>query len=52
MIEDPPDPEEPFTALTVDEEDSLPADTTMVTEAERAAAMWERFRGIRRRYVL
>ena len=32
--------------------ESLPADTTMVTEAERAAAMWERFRGIRRRYVL
>ncbi len=32
--------------------DALPPDTTMVTEAERAAAMWERFRGIRRRYVL
>jgi hypothetical protein len=32
--------------------DTLPADTTMVTEAERAAALWERFRGIRRRYVL
>jgi hypothetical protein len=32
--------------------DVLPADTSMVTEAERAAAMWERFRGIRRRYVL
>ena len=32
--------------------DALPADTTMVTEADRAAAMWERFRGIRRRYVL
>jgi hypothetical protein len=31
---------------------NLPSDTTMVTEAERAAAMWERFRGIRRRYVL
>ena len=31
---------------------ALPADTTMVTEAERAAAMWERFRGIRRRYVI
>jgi hypothetical protein len=30
----------------------LPADTVMVSEAERAAAMWERFRGIRRRYVL
>jgi hypothetical protein len=30
----------------------LPADTTMVTEAERAAAMWERFRGVRRRYIL
>jgi hypothetical protein len=30
----------------------LPGDTTMVTDAERAAAMWERFRGIRRRYVL
>jgi hypothetical protein len=31
---------------------NLPADTTKVTEAERAAAMWDRFRGIRRRYVL
>ena len=31
---------------------ALPADTTMVTAAERAAAMWERFRGIRRRYIL
>ena len=31
---------------------ALPADTTMVTPAERAAAMWDRFRGIRRRYVL
>jgi hypothetical protein len=31
---------------------ALPADTTMVSEAERSAAMWERFRGIRRRYVL
>jgi hypothetical protein len=24
----------------------------MVTESERAAAMWDRFRGIRRRFVL
>jgi hypothetical protein len=32
--------------------DALPVDTTMVTDAERAAAMWERFRGIRRRYIL
>ena len=31
---------------------ALPADTAMVTESERAAAMWDRFRGIRRRYVL
>jgi hypothetical protein len=31
---------------------ALPADTAMVTEAERTAAMWERFHGIRRRYVL
>ncbi len=31
---------------------ALPADTTMVSAAERSAAMWERFRGIRRRYVL
>jgi hypothetical protein len=31
---------------------ALPADTTMASEAERSAAMWERFRGIRRRYVL
>jgi hypothetical protein len=31
---------------------ALPADTAMATESERAAAMWERFRGIRRRYVL
>ncbi|WIM86698.1 hypothetical protein PT015_17665 [Candidatus Mycobacterium wuenschmannii] len=32
--------------------EELPPDTTRVTEAERTAAMWERFRGIRRRYVL
>ena len=32
--------------------DALPPDTPLFTEAERAAAMWERFRGIRRRYVL
>lgn len=31
---------------------ALPADTAMVTADERAAALWERFRGIRRRYVL
>lgn len=31
---------------------ALPADTAMVTAAERTAAMWERFHGIRRRYVL
>ena len=31
---------------------ALPADTAIVTAAERAAAMWERFRGVRRRYVL
>ncbi|OBG62240.1 DUF1214 domain-containing protein [Mycobacterium sp. E3339] len=31
---------------------ALPADTTLVTSAERAAAMWERFHGIRRRYPL
>ncbi len=31
---------------------ALPPDTAMVTADERAAAMWERFRGIRRRYVL
>jgi len=31
---------------------ALPADTAMVTAAERTAALWERFRGIRRRYVL
>jgi hypothetical protein len=31
---------------------ALPADTATVTESERAAAMWDRFRGIRRRYVL
>jgi hypothetical protein len=31
---------------------NLPADTTKVTESQRAAAMWERFRGIRRRFVL
>jgi hypothetical protein len=31
---------------------NLPADTVMVTESERAATMWARFRGIRRRYVL
>ena len=31
---------------------ALPPDTATVTGAERSAAMWERFRGIRRRYVL
>ncbi|ORW32194.1 hypothetical protein AWB91_12055 [Mycobacterium paraense] len=31
---------------------ALPADTATVTEAERTAAMWERFHGIRRRYIL
>jgi putative heme iron utilization protein len=31
---------------------NLPSGTAMVSPAERAAAMWERFRGIRRRYVL
>jgi len=30
----------------------LPSDTAMVTPSERSTAMWERFRGIRRRYVL
>jgi hypothetical protein len=32
--------------------DALPPDTMMVTDSQRAAAMWDRFRGIRRRYVL
>ncbi|BBZ46661.1 DUF1214 domain-containing protein [Mycobacterium parmense] len=32
--------------------DALPADTATAGRAERVAAMWERFRGIRRRYVL
>ena len=32
--------------------DALPADTAMVSAEERTAAMWERFHGIRRRYVL
>lgn len=31
---------------------ALPADTALVSPAERTAAMWERFRGIRRRYLL
>ncbi|WP_055399542.1 MULTISPECIES: DUF1214 domain-containing protein [unclassified Mycobacterium] len=31
---------------------ALPADTRLVSSAERAAAMWERFHGIRRRYPL
>ena len=31
---------------------ALPADTAMVSPAERTAAMWVRFHGIRRRYVL
>lgn len=31
---------------------ALPEGTAMVSESERAAAMWERFRGLRRRYVL
>lgn len=32
--------------------DALPEETAMVSPPERAAAMWERFHGIRRRYVL
>jgi len=31
---------------------ALPPDTATVSAAERTAAMWERFHGIRRRYVL
>ena len=31
---------------------ALPEETAMLSADERAAAMWERFRGIRRRYVL
>jgi len=31
---------------------ALPAATAMMTEAERTAAMWDRFHGVRRRYVL
>jgi hypothetical protein len=31
---------------------ALPPDTTMVSAAERDAARWARFHGIRRRYVL
>ena len=31
---------------------TLPAETVMVSAAERTAAMWERFNAIRRRYVL
>ncbi|ORV91949.1 hypothetical protein AWC11_09690 [Mycobacterium interjectum] len=31
---------------------ALPADTATVTAAQRTAAMWERFHGIRRRYLL
>lgn len=31
---------------------ALPPDTAMVSAAERSAAMWARFHGIRRRYVL
>jgi putative heme iron utilization protein len=31
---------------------ALPEETAMVSESERATAMWERFHGIRRRYVL
>jgi hypothetical protein len=30
---------------------ALPADTTMVSTAERSAAMWDRFHSIRQRYV-
>lgn len=30
--------------------DALPADTATVSPAERTAQMWERFRGVRRRY--
>jgi hypothetical protein len=31
---------------------TLPADTIVISAAQRSAAMWERFHGIRRRYVL
>lgn len=31
---------------------TLPEETAMVSESQRAIAMWERFHGIRRRYVL
>ncbi len=31
---------------------ALPSDTATVTAQERSAAMWERFHGIRRCYVL
>jgi hypothetical protein len=31
---------------------ALPPDTAMVSAAQRSAAMWERFHGIRGRYVL
>jgi hypothetical protein len=31
---------------------ALPADTAMVSPAQRSAALWERFHAIRRRYVL
>jgi hypothetical protein len=31
---------------------ALPKGTAMVSAQERASAMWERFHGVRRRYVL
>ena len=31
---------------------ALPEETAMVSSPERTAAMWDRFHGIRRRYVL
>jgi hypothetical protein len=30
---------------------ALPADTAMVSAAERTTAMWERFHAIRRRFI-
>lgn len=52
MLEGHPAPLDTRTVKLGDLSDALPEGTAMVSPAERTAAMWERFHGIRRRYVL
>ncbi|WP_066917094.1 DUF1214 domain-containing protein [Mycobacterium interjectum] len=52
MLEGEPVPLETRTVTFDDLMSALPADTVMITAAERTAAMWDRFHGVRRRYSL